>query len=107
MPFTSLNMGRDTTTEGRMVTRWLLEASIDGIGKHHLTSIFPISIFSYKKGINTDPGDPNYDLKQLAIKSMSKRIYPNWANGDWSGAHEDVNDPDTVFSTMGWLFQLI
>lgn len=54
----------------------MLEASLEGIGKHHVTSIFPISIFCYKKGVNTDPGDPNYDLKQLALKSMAKRIYP-------------------------------
>ena len=101
VPFTSINMGRDTTTEGRLVTRWLLEASLDGIGKHHLTSIFPISIFCYKKGINTDPGDPNYDLKLLALKSLSRRIYPNFVNGDYSQAHEDPNDPDTIFSSMG------
>ena len=101
VPFTSINIGRDTSHEGRMVTRWLLEASIAGIGKHHLTSIFPISIFCYKKGVNAEPGDPNYDLKQLAIKSMSKRIYPNWVNGDWSQAHEDASDPDTIFTTMG------
>lgn len=101
VPFTSINLGRDTTPEGRLVTKWLLEASIDGIGEHHLTSIFPISIFQYKKGVNTDPGDPNYDLKQLAIKSMSRRIYPNWVNGDWSQAHEDPDDPDSYMCTMG------
>ena len=78
-----------------------MEASIDGIGHYHLTSIFPISIFQYKQGTNANEGDPNYDLKQLALDSMSKRIYPNWANGDWSQAHEDPDNPDTFFSTMG------
>lgn len=101
VPFTSINFGRDTSTEGRLVSRWMMEASLEGIGKHHTTSIFPISIFSLKKGVNFYPGDPNYDLKQLAIKSMSKRIYPNFAFGDWSEAHEDPNDIDTIFSTMG------
>lgn len=101
VPFTSINMGRDTSPEGRLVTKWLLEASIDGIGKYHLTSIFPISIFQYKKGVNANPEDPNYDLKQLALKSLSKRIYPNFCNGDWSQAHETLDDPDTFFSTMG------
>lgn len=101
VPFTSINLGRDTSPEGRLVTKWIMNASIDGIGEHHLTSIFPISIFQYKNGINAKPGDPNYDLKQLALKSMSKRIYPNWCNGDWSQAHEDENNPDTFFSTMG------
>lgn len=101
VPFTSINLGRDTTPEGRMVTRWMLEASIDGIGKFHLTSIFPISIFQYKVGCNANKEDSNYDLKQLALESMSKRIYPNWCNCDWSQAHEDEDNPDTYFSTMG------
>ena len=101
VPFTSINFGRDTSVEGRMVSEWMMMASLDGIGEHHLTSIFPISIFQYKKGCNANPEDPNYDLKQLALKSMSKRIYPNFCNCDWSQAHEDVNNPDTYFATMG------
>lgn len=101
VPFTSINLGRDTSFEGRLVTKWILEASIDGIGQHHLTSIFPISIFQYKDGTNADPNNPNYDMKKLALESMSKRIYPNWCNCDWSQAHEDENNPDTFFATMG------
>lgn len=101
VPFTSINLGRDTSTEGRLVTKWIMEASIDGIGQHHLTSIFPISIFQYKQGTNANAGDPNYDMKQLALESMSKRIYPNWCNCDWTQAHEDENNPDTFFATMG------
>lgn len=101
VPFTSINLGRDTSAEGRLVTKWIMEASIDGIGKHHLTSIFPISIFQYKVGTNANNEDKNYDLKQLALESMSKRIYPNWCNGDWSQAHEDEDNIDTYFSTMG------
>lgn len=101
VPFTSINLGRDTSVEGRLVTKWIMEASIDGIGKYHLTSIFPISIFQYKSGTNANKEDTNYDLKQLALESMSKRIYPNWCNCDWSQAHEDEDNIDTYFSTMG------
>lgn len=101
VPFTSINFGRDTSIEGRLVSQWLMEASLDGIGKHHLTSIFPISIFQYKEGCNANPEDTNYDIKQLALKSMSKRIYPNWCNCNWSQAHEDESNPDTFFATMG------
>lgn len=101
VPFTSINLGRDTSFEGRLVTKWIMDASIDGIGQHHLTSIFPISIFQYKQGTNANVGDPNYDMKQLALESMSKRIYPNWCNCDWTQAHEDENNPDTFFATMG------
>ena len=101
VPFTSINFGRDTSTEGRMVSRWMLEASLAGVGKHHLTPIFPISIFQYKAGCNANPEDKNYDLKQLALTSMSKRIYPNFVNCDYSEAHEDPNNPDTYYATMG------
>lgn len=101
LPFTSINFGRDTSEEGRLVSKWLLNASIDGIGKFHKTSIFPISIFQHKKGINSDPGDPNYDLKQLAIKSLCKRIYPNFVNCDFSENVEDEKNPDTYMATMG------
>lgn len=101
VPFTSINFGRDTSPEGRMVIKHLLEASLDGIGKHHRTPIFPISIFNYKKGVNDKPGTPNYDMKQLAIKSLSKRIYPNIVNGDWSRNVDDPDNPDTYMATMG------
>ena len=101
VPFTSINFGRDTSAEGRMVSRVMLNASLAGIGKHHKTSIFPISIFQRKRGTNAHEGDVNYDLQKLALESLSKRIYPNFCNCDWSQAHEDLNDPDTYFSTMG------
>lgn len=101
LAFTSINLGRDTSWQGRLVTRALLEASIDGIGRYHTTSIFPIAIFQYKKGVNDAPGTPNYDLKKLAIKSLCKRIYPNFVNCDWSEANEDPNDIRTMFCTMG------
>ena len=101
VPFTSINFGRDTSEEGRFVTRKMLDASMSGIGKHHLTPIFPISIFQYKAGCNANPEDPNYDLKQMAITSLSKRIYPNFVNCDYSQAHEDPNNKDTFFATMG------
>lgn len=101
IPFTSINFGTDTSNEGRMVSRWLLDASIAGIGKYYLTPIFPISIFKYKKGINDKEGTINYDLKKHAIKSLSKRIYPNIVNCDFSQNFEDPSNPDTAMATMG------
>lgn len=89
VPFTSINFGLDTSFEGRKVTEWCLNASIDGIGQHHETPIFPISIFIYKRHVNDVEGTPNYDLKRLAIKSLCKRIYPNFANGDWISNEAD------------------
>ena len=102
MPFTSINYGTCTLPEGRMVIKALLEGSIKGVGKFHKTPIFPCGIFQLGKGINRAPGDPNYDMFQLALKSTAQRIYPNYANIDWSGnAGYDINDPKTYFSTMG------
>ena len=83
LPFSSINYGLCMEEEGRMVTRALLEAAIQGTGKNHLTPIFPCCIFIKKKGVN-DKGSKNYDLYQLAIKCLSKRLYPNFSNDDWS-----------------------
>ena len=102
LPFTSINYGTCTSLEGRMVIKALLEGSLKGVGKLHRTPIFPCGIFQYMKGVNDKPGTPNYDLYQLALKSTAKRLYPNYANVDWSNnAGYDRNDPKTYFSTMG------
>lgn len=102
LPFTSINYGTCTLPEGRMVTKALLDVSIEGLGKLHKTSIFPCGIFQCMKSVNRKPGDPNYDLYRLALESTARRLYPNYANVDWSGnAGYDINDPRTYFSTMG------
>lgn len=102
LPFTSINYGTCTLPEGRLVTKALLDVSINGIGKLHRTSIFPCGIFQCMNGVNRHPGEPNYDLFRLALKSTSLRLYPNYANVDWSNnAGYDINDPRTYFSTMG------
>ncbi|MBD5534655.1 MAG: anaerobic ribonucleoside-triphosphate reductase [Lachnospiraceae bacterium] len=102
LPFTSINYGTCTEPEGRIVTKALLEVSINGIGKLHKTSIFPCGIFQCMRGVNRKHGDPNYDLFRLALKSTAQRLYPNYANVDWSGNEGyDRNDPKTYFSTMG------
>lgn len=84
LPFSSINYGTCTEPEGRMLIKALLEVSMEGLGKNGVTSIFPCGIFQYKKGVNDKPGTPNYDLKRLALKSTAMRIYPNYANCDWS-----------------------
>lgn len=102
LPFTSINYGTCTLPEGRMVTKAVLDLSIEGLGKLNRTSIFPCGIFQCMNGVNRHPGDPNYDLFRLALKSTALRLYPNYCNVDWSGnAGYDVNDPRTYFSTMG------
>ncbi len=102
LPFTSINYGTCTLPEGRMVIKALIEGSIHGVGKFHKTSIFPCGIFQCMKGVNRKPEDPNYDLFRLALKSTALRLYPNYANVDWSNAAGyDPENPCTFFSTMG------
>lgn len=102
LPFSSINYGTCILPEGRKVIKALLDVSIKGLGMLHKTSVFPCGIFQLMKGVNRYPGDPNYDLFKLALRSTSQRLYPNYANCDWSNnAGYDRNDPRTYFSTMG------
>ena len=85
-----------------MVTEALLGVLKDGLGKLHKTSIFPCGIFQCMKGVNRKPGDPNYYLYRKALECTAQRLYPNYANVDWSGNEGyDPDDPTTYFSTMG------
>lgn len=86
LPFSSINYGTCTLFEGRAIIKALIEGTMQGTGKYHRTAIFPCCIFQYSKkihGTKEHPG-PNYDLFRLALKSTVHRIYPNYANVDWS-----------------------
>ena len=78
VPFSSINYGTDTTPEGRLVMEQLLLATEAGLGCGE-TPIFPIQIFRVKEGVNFNPGDPNYDLYRLAIRTSAKRLFPNFS----------------------------
>jgi len=78
VPFSSINYGTDTSPEGRMVMRNLLEATDAGLGNGE-TPIFPVQIFKVKEGINYNPEDPNYDLFVLGMKTSAKRLFPNFS----------------------------
>lgn len=78
VPFSSINYGTDTSSEGRMVTKNILLANEAGLGNGE-TPIFPIHIFKVKEGINYNEGDPNYDLFKLACRVSAKRLFPNFS----------------------------
>ncbi|MBF8419102.1 anaerobic ribonucleoside triphosphate reductase [Heyndrickxia coagulans] len=78
VPFVSINYGTDTSKAGRLLVKNMLLATKAGLGKGE-TPIFPIQIFKMKKGINFEPGEPNYDLYQLALETTAKRLYPNFS----------------------------
>jgi ribonucleoside-triphosphate reductase len=102
LPFSSINYGTCTLEEGRLVTKAILENTIKGGGKLHSTYIFPCQIFKVKSGINKEPNTPNYDLYRLALKCTTLRLYPNYANVDWStNQYENDGSLDAEMSTMG------
>ena len=78
VPFSSINFGTDTSSEGRMVIKNYLLSVDAGLGQNE-TPIFPISIFKVKEGVNYNPEDPNYDLFKLSCKVSAKRLFPNFS----------------------------
>ena len=102
VPFSSLNYGTDTSREGRMVTANLLSATLAGLGNGE-TPIFPVQIFKVKEGVNYNPGDPNYDLFQLALETSAKRLFPNFSFLDAPFNHQYYREGDhnTEVAYMG------
>jgi anaerobic ribonucleoside-triphosphate reductase len=102
IPFSSINYGTDTSPEGRLVMKHLLMALDAGLGNGE-TPIFPISIFKVKEGINYNPGDPNYDLFQLAIRVSAKRLFPNFSflDAPFNKQYYKEGHPETEAAYMG------
>ena len=104
LPFSSINYGTCTLTEGRMVTNAILDATLDGTGPLHKTPIFPCGIFQYDEDTNGKPDAPNYDLFLKALKCTAKRFYPNYTNVNWStdlaGRKKDVEHKRAVLAKL-------
>ncbi|MDR0898483.1 MAG: anaerobic ribonucleoside triphosphate reductase [Oscillospiraceae bacterium] len=101
IPFSSINYGMDTSAEGRMVMKNLLLATEAGLGNGE-TPIFPIQIFRVKEGVNYNPGDPNYDLFKLALRTSAKRLFPNFSFMDAPyNAQYYKGTPETEIAYMG------
>lgn len=81
-PFVTFGFGLGTSRESRMIQQAILRNRIAGLGKNHKTAVFPKLVFAIKKGLNHQYGDPNYDIKQLALECASKRMYPDILNYD-------------------------
>ncbi|MEG0824947.1 MAG: anaerobic ribonucleoside triphosphate reductase [Oscillospiraceae bacterium] len=101
-PFSSINYGMDTSPEGRMVMKSILLATEDGLGGGE-TPIFPIQIFRVKEGVSYNPGDPNYDLFQLAIRCSAKRLFPNFSflDAPFNAQYYKEGHPETEIAYMG------
>lgn len=102
VPFTSINFGTDTTPAGRLVSKYLLEATENGLGKGE-TPIFPISIFKVKEGVNYNPEDPNYDLFQKSMEVSAKRLFPNFCfiDAPYNLKYYKKGDYRSEIATMG------
>ena len=102
VPFSSINYGMDTSPEGRMVMRNVLLATEAGLG-HGETPIFPIQIFRVKSGVSFNPGDPNYDLYRLAIRTSAKRLFPNFSfiDAPYNLKYYKPGHPETEIAYMG------
>ncbi|MDQ8329155.1 anaerobic ribonucleoside-triphosphate reductase [Enterococcus faecium] len=81
-PFTSLGFGLGENWFEREIQKAILQIRINGLGSEKRTAIFPKLILTLKKGVNLNPGDPNYDIKQLALECATKRMYPDILNYD-------------------------
>ncbi len=102
VPFSSINYGMDVSPEGRMAVRNILLATEAGLGNGE-TPIFPIQIFRVKAGVSCDPGDPNYDLFQLAIRCSAKRLFPNFSflDAPFNAQYYQPGRPETEIAYMG------
>lgn len=102
IPFSSINYGTDTSPEGRLVTECVLKATEAGLGNGE-TAIFPIHIFKVKEGVSYNPGDPNYDLFQLACQTSAKRLFPNFSflDAPFNLQFYDPGNHDTEVAYMG------
>ncbi len=102
VPISGLNYGMDTSPEGRMVVKNLLLATEAGLGAGE-TPTYPIQIFRVKEGISYNPGDPNYDLYRLAIRTSTTRNYPNFSFVDapFNKQYYKEGDPQTEIAYMG------
>ena len=102
VPFSSVNFGLDISHEGRLVSDKLLDAIEAGLGNGE-TSIFPISVFQIKRGVNYDKDDPNVDLFHKACRVSAKRLFPNFVNIDapYNLQYYKPGDPNSTVATMG------
>ena len=102
VPFSSINYGTDISTEGRMVMKNIMLATEAGLG-YGETPIFPIQIFKLKDGVNFNPGDPNYDLFQLACRVSAKRLFPNFSfiDAPFNLQYYKPGQPETEIAYMG------
>ena len=101
LPNSTVNLGTDTSPEGRMIIKNYLLALEAGIGKEQMP-IYPKTIFKVKEEVNYDKKDPNYDLFQLACRVDSEKQLLSFSFLDtkFNKKGYEKNDEDTEVAYM-------
>lgn len=79
-PFVTFGFGLGENWESRLIQKSILKVRMKGLGRSKKTAIFPKLVFAIKDGLNLKKDNPNYDVKQLALKCASERMYPDILN---------------------------
>lgn len=76
--YPTINLGTDTSPEGRMVISKILDSIDFGI-ENEKDTLSPFVIFKVKDGVNLNKKDKNYDLYRRAIEIATRRHYPSFS----------------------------
>lgn len=97
-PFVTFGFGMGESWEARLIQQGILKNQIRGLGKRGSTPVFPKLVFAVKDGLNLKKGDPNYDIKQLALECAAKRMYPDFLSYE---KNLEITGSDKITYPMG------
>ena len=100
-PFVTISFGLKTDKWAKEISKVILKTRTKGLGQNKTTAVFPKLVFLYKSEINGDKDSPNYDIKKLAIKCSSIRLYPDYLSGDVGDQKEYYEECGRMVSPMG------
>ena len=94
--YPTINIGTDTSPEGRMITDKILDTIDFGIGDKE-NPVSPVVIFKVKEGINYNKEAVNYDLYKKALEVASRKMYPNFSflDSKYNKKYYKKQNPDT------------
>ena len=94
--YPTINIGTDTSPEGRMITDKILDTIDFGIGDKE-NPVSPVVIFKVKEGINYNKEDVNHDLYKKALEVASRKMYPNFSflDSKYNKKYYKKQNPDT------------
>ena len=93
---TTINIGTDTSAEGRIISYNLLRTISEGLGENR-RAISPKVVFKVKKGINLDKNDINYDLflQACEVVKVADNISFSFLDSDINTENYKIGDFNT------------